>query len=461
MSGKKNAVNAKKRLTGFIVLLLLIQVAFIGLGMKWEREAQSDKVSVNLDYLPSYIEAQTEVPQTEVRSSFFDWNTDFSAPSYSDHSDGDPLLYTVKRGDTLSTIWEKLGGSVDQARLAANAFKEKGVSLSSLRAGEELEFRLTSTGDISHLKKELPEGRILTLDLNEAKYHPSILNPEIVSTRRVVSGSIDHSLAVSALREGIPYEVIDEFIDLFSGRVEFSRDTQPGDTFTVIYEERNAADGRMLSPGKIHAASFMNKGQLMVAIRFEDSHGETHYYDREGQPIGNHFLRYPVKYTRISSVFTKARFHPVLKRWRPHNGVDFSAPTGTPVRSVADGVVVNAGYSRTNGNWVKIQHGDKYASAYLHLSRISKSVRTGSRVKRGEVIGGVGSTGLATGPHLHYSFYVNGKYVDPMHIDLPRVPDNFEKIPDRLLRTTIRQLKKQHKQVQLASSEVSSTNGKA
>ncbi|MCB0328513.1 MAG: peptidoglycan DD-metalloendopeptidase family protein [Bdellovibrionales bacterium] len=445
----------KGKLTAFIVLLFLLQGAFFGYGFYQAKEQQAVRIPVASDFLPSFIENPGERVSTEARASYFDWNTDFSNPALQGELAfrGDPLKYTVKSGDTLSAIWTKLGGSVDHAQLAAKAFKAEGVPLSSLRAGEELLLHLNSNGEIAHMRKELSEGRILSLELREHSYHAHILNPEIVTTQRTVTGSISHSLAASALQEGIPYEIIDEFIDLFSGRLEFSRETQRGDTFTVIYDERNAADGRPLTPGTIHAASFMNKGELMVAIRHEAKNGEVHYYDREGKPIGNHFLRYPVQYTRISSLFTNARFHPVLKRWRPHNGVDFAAPTGTPVRSVADGIVEQSGYSGGNGNMVKIRHGDKYATAYLHLSRISKDVRKGSRVKRGQVIGAVGSTGLATGPHLHYSFYVNGKYVDPMNIKLPRLPDKFEPIPDKLLKATLRRLKKHHRQVQLASSE--------
>ncbi|MGA1191014.1 MAG: peptidoglycan DD-metalloendopeptidase family protein [Bdellovibrionota bacterium] len=362
----------------------------------------------------------------------------------------EPRIYTVRSGDTLSRIWNKHGSEAALANQAAAAFRKAGISLSSLRAGEDLVLSVSSTGEISKLKKELNDGKVLLLELNDNAYDSRIVEPEIITTRRIASGTIDHSLAASSLAVGIPYEVIDEFIDLFSGRVEFSRDTQPGDSFTVIYEERQIKGGKSLAPGVIHAASFMNRGELLVAVRHVDSNDEARYYNRKGEAIGNHFLRYPVKFTRISSLFNKGRFHPVLKKRRPHHGVDFAAPTGTPVRTVADGVVEKAGYYGGNGIMVKIKHGSKYASAYVHLSKISKGIRAGARVKRGQVIGAVGSTGLATGPHLHYAFYVNGKYVDPMKINLPQLPNSHEPIPAEFLQAMLSELEHQHQQVQIA-----------
>ncbi|MCB0334600.1 MAG: M23 family metallopeptidase, partial [Bdellovibrionales bacterium] len=174
------------------------------------------------------------------------------------------------------------------------------------------------------------------------------------------------------------------------------------------------------------------------------------YYDEAGESIGNYFLRYPVRFSRISSVFSTSRFHPILQRRKVHNGVDFAAPTGTPVRSVADGIVLSASYNRASGNMVKIRHTNKYSTAYLHLSRIAKGLRKGQRVKRGEVIGAVGSTGYATGPHLHYSLYENGRYVDPMKTKLPKMPEHVSPIPQDLLQATLAQVKGSLQQAQIA-----------
>ncbi len=382
-------------------------------------------------------------------------------PTLLENNEVPPFAYTVKQGDTLSGIWKEIGADVEQVHAAAKAFKEADVALSSLRAGETLEVTVDLTGQIQSFKKPLRDGKTLVLtSLKDGEFEPEIVHPQIVETERTVTGEITSSLAESSVRENIPYEVVDEFVDLFGGRVEFSREVQPGDSFTVIYNERHVKNGEQLSAGHIDAASFMNKGELLVAIRYDTPGGPT-YFDQKGKPLGNHFLRYPVKYTRISSMFTKARFHPVLKRMRPHNGVDFAAPTGTPVRTVADGVVIESSYHRGNGNWVKIQHGDKYATAYLHLSKISKGVRKGARVKRGQVIGAVGSTGMSTGPHLHYSFYVHGKYVDPMRVKLPHLPEKFHPIPEKFLKATLKKLRRRHRGLKLASATTVSEKGRA
>jgi murein DD-endopeptidase MepM/ murein hydrolase activator NlpD len=157
-----------------------------------------------------------------------------------------------------------------------------------------------------------------------------------------------------------------------------------------------------------------------------------------------------VRFSRISSQFSKSRFHPVLKRRRAHNGVDFAAPIGTPVRSVADGVIVSAGYAGGSGNMVKIKHGARWQTAYLHLHRISKGIRKGLKVTRGQVIGSVGKTGLATGPHLHYSLYDRGRYVDPMKTQLPKMPGKYDPIPESKLKKAILKLEKASERVEFA-----------
>jgi murein DD-endopeptidase MepM/ murein hydrolase activator NlpD len=298
---------------------------------------------------------------------------------------------------------------------------------------------------------ELANGDILVLDGNsENGYVGSLIKQEIIEEDKIVSGQIMRSFSLAAQREDVPYALVDQLVDIFSARLEFRRDVQPGDSFTVMYRERRLANGRVLEPGPIKAASFENDGRWLVAVRHVDASGEERYYDGDGKPMGSFFLRYPLKFTRISSVFNKSRFHPVLKRHRPHNGVDFAAPIGTPIRSVADGVVSVSGYRGGAGNMVKIQHNGKYATAYLHLSKIEKGIRNGVKVKRGQVIGALGQSGLATGPHLHYAFYVNGQYVDPLTVELPEVPDRYEAIPASYLKTVLAELKSSHEDLRLA-----------
>jgi murein DD-endopeptidase MepM/ murein hydrolase activator NlpD len=171
--------------------------------------------------------------------------------------------------------------------------------------------------------------------------------------------------------------------------------------------------------------------------------GRVRYFDQNGETSGDSFLRYPLKFTRISSVFSKSRFHPVLKSSKPHNGVDFAAPTGTPVRSIGDGIVTYAGWKGPNGILVKVQHSNQYSSAYVHLSKLAPGIKQGVRVQRGQQVGAVGQTGRATGPHLHFSLYRNEKFIDPLTTDLPMVVDKRNMIPKNLLMARVSTLREQ------------------
>ncbi len=373
----------------------------------------------------------------------------------------DLIRYQVRRGDTLARIWQQVGASENcPVQSVESALKEVGASSRTIRVGEEIEFAVDEEGSVREFRRELDEGKQLIVKASyDGTFETEVREPQVEVRQTVRSGVITQSLAADSANLGVPYDVIDDFIDFFGSRVEFNRDVHAGDSFAVVYEDRVLPDGTRLASGPIIAASFVSKGKFMAAIRHVGQDGKARYYDREGNQLGNYFLRYPVRFTRISSMFSRSRFHPVLKRNRPHNGVDFAAPTGTPVRAVADGIVEVSGYNGGAGNMVKIRHNQKYQTAYLHLHRISSDVRKGTRVQRGQVIGTVGSTGMSTGPHLHYSLYIHGQYVDPMKAELPRIADDSDGIPAGVLRTALQQLKRQHNRTQLATVEQFATVG--
>lgn len=363
------------------------------------------------------------------------------------------VTHIVKPGDTFTKIWTTYGGTVKGAIRASKAIESAKLQVPGIREKEKILLAISVDGDIVQLQRKLKDGRILFLEGNSKDgYKVRISQQNVIEEERIASGTITRSFAAAAEENSVPYAVVNELVDLFSGRIEFSKNVHRGDTFSVIYSERQNSDGEELDPGPIRAASIKVDGKLLVAVRHVAKDGSERYFDELGQPLGNYFLRYPVQFTRISSVFSGARFHPLLQRNRAHNGVDFAAPIGTPVRAVADGVVISAGYSAEGGNMVKIQHGDRYSTAYLHLSRFVSGLRAGMRVKRGEQIGAVGMTGLATGPHLHFSFFDRGSYVNPLTISLPTMPTNAEKIPGEYLQATLRELGEQHQKVQLASA---------
>ena len=245
---------------------------------------------------------------------------------------------------------------------------------------------------------------------------------EVQIVERTVEGTIDGSLYQTLVDAGATPELAFELAEMYAWQIDFYR-IQPGDHFTVIYEEEQL-DGQTIGVGRIRAARFTHQERFdnqphdYYAVFF-DGGETTDYYDEHGESLRKAFLKAPLRFTRISSRYTKKRFHPILKRNRPHLGTDYAAPSGTPVHTVGDGVVVAAGYTRGNGNYVKVRHNATYTTQYLHFSRIADGIAKGVRVQQGDVIGYVGSTGLATGPHLCYRFWKNGKQVDPYKQQIP------------------------------------------
>lgn len=370
------------------------------------------------------------------------------------------ISYKVERGDNLSTIWRKNGATLKSALLAGKAFEKSGISLSSIKFGDKLDLYFNQSGEIVGLTKKLAQGKLLVLSAgSENAYVSEIVVSQLIENDRVVVGTIKSSFANAIAENNVPYVVIDELVDLFGNRVEFRKDFQPGDQFTLIYTERRLASGEIVEPGAISAASISLSGKMLAVVRKSTKEDKSIYFDESGQHVGNYFLRYPVKFSRISSVFSDSRLHPVLGIRRPHNGVDFAAPVGTPVRAVADGVINYAGYKSASGNMIKIAHGPRYATAYLHLSKIY--VKNGSKVKRGDLIGAVGMTGLASGPHLHFSFYDRGKYMDPLKMALPalQMPSD-QAIPANYLQAVLKTLKHYHEVQTYASNQASGISPK-
>ncbi len=244
----------------------------------------------------------------------------------------------------------------------------------------------------------------------------SVYQREVVTVEKAVTGEIRSNLSETIEELGISHELTNKFVDIFGWQVDFQR-LQKGDKFKLIYEE-NQVEGNYVGINKISAIYFEHFGQPYYAIPFDQGDGVS-FFDVDGKSLRKALLRYPIEFTRISSRYSKNRFHPVRKVWRAHLGTDFAAPTGTPIRAVGDGTVEEAQYKSNNGNYVKIRHNATYTTQYLHMSRIASGVRAGTRVRQGQTIGYVGSTGLATGPHLCYRFWKNGVQVDALKVDLP------------------------------------------
>jgi murein DD-endopeptidase MepM/ murein hydrolase activator NlpD len=236
----------------------------------------------------------------------------------------------------------------------------------------------------------------------------------------VREGVIESSLFGAADAAGLPDAVTLALTDIFGGDIDFYHDLRRGDRFGVVYEMRYV-DGEAVATGRVLAAEFVNRGTTYRALLWRGADGREGYYDENGRSARKAFLRSPMEFSRITSGFTLARFHPILHTWRAHKGTDFAAPTGTPVRATADGVVAFAGKQNGYGNVVVLKHDRQYTTLYAHLSRFAAGTRAGAHVSQGETIAYVGQTGWATGPHLHYEFRVADVPRDPMSVALPTV----------------------------------------
>lgn len=244
----------------------------------------------------------------------------------------------------------------------------------------------------------------------------AIVQREVRTVENSIYGVINSSLSESMLEAGGNPALTSKLVDVFAWQIDFFR-IQKGDSFRVIYEEKWVED-KQIGIGKILAVQFDHGGQPYHAFYYDQGKG-SNYFDEKGNSMRQAFLKAPLNFTRISSRYTMKRFHPVQKRWKAHLGTDYAAPTGTPIFTVGDGVVVEAGRNAGNGNYVKVKHNDTYTTQYLHMNKIATGMRKGTRVRQGQVIGYVGSTGLATGPHLCFRFWKNGTQIDPFSIKMP------------------------------------------
>jgi murein DD-endopeptidase MepM/ murein hydrolase activator NlpD len=233
---------------------------------------------------------------------------------------------------------------------------------------------------------------------------------------KAISGTIQSSLYEEILKNGGTPELVDLVADMYGWQIDFTK-IYPGDQFKVLYTERTI-EGKAVGVEEIIGAELIHYNNPFLSVAFDQGDG-VDYFDEEGKSLRKAFLRYPVKFTRISSRYTAKRFHPVQKRYKAHLGTDYAAPIGTPIYAAGDGVITKAAYEKYNGRNVKIRHNSTYSTQYLHMNGIAKGISPGMKVKQGQLIGYVGKTGLATGPHLCYRFWKNGRQVDAMKVDLP------------------------------------------
>ena len=325
---------------------------------------------------------------------------------------------TVKRHDTLSQIFARHGLPLRDAYAVAKL--EGAGALRKIHPGDEIQLAADDAGALAALRYRL--DTFSTLGVERAgdgalRAVVTTRSPEI--RLRSAKAVIRTSLLGAAEEAGVDFETVYGLAQLFGWQVDFNREIRAGDQFTVFFQGLYL-DGKKVGNGDILAAELMVSNRRLRAIRHLDSQGRVTWYAPDGDGIQRSFLRSPLEFARVTSRFSHKRYHPIFKQWRAHRGVDYGASRGTPVRATGDGVVTRAGRHRGYGKHITIRHGGKYTTLYAHLNGFAKGVKSGARVRQGEVIGYVGSTGWATGPHLHYEFRVNGVHQNPLTVELPK-----------------------------------------
>jgi murein DD-endopeptidase MepM/ murein hydrolase activator NlpD len=391
--GRKMTEN-KKKLRWFVALstlpLLGVVTAF-GLVPQGDFDLASNKVDIENVALP-------KVPVDKTVADY--WRNEH-----------------VQRGDTVDELLRRL--SIEDPE--AGDYLRKSAAAKSFRklpVGTEVQAETTAAGGLIALRYLDSDSTQILINKQGGEFQTKTLPVQLETRLFVRTGEIKTNLYAATDAAGLSDAAANQLSDLFSGDIDFHHDLRKGDRFTVVYE-MTYSNGALLHMGRIQAAEFINRGHTYSALYFQKGAQHGDYFTPDGKSVHKAFLRSPIAYSRVSSSFSLSRFHPILKKWRSHKGTDFAAPMGTKVKVTADGIVAVVGREGGYGNVIMVNHQGRYTTVYGHLSRFAKGLHKGQHVAQGEVIGYVGMTGLATGPHLHYEFRVNGQQRDPLRVALP------------------------------------------
>ncbi len=393
----QNMINQerKNKLRWFVTistLPLLGVVTAFGLVPTSDLGLNTGKISIEEVALPGNLPAQTAF------TTF--WRTE-----------------RTQSGDTVADLMQRLNikdaAASDYLRNSADS-----KSFRKLSSGKEVQAETDATGALISLRYLGDQGSQIVIKKQGDHFAAETVAARLEKRLFVRTGEIKTSLYEATDAAGMPESAANQLTEIFNGDIDFHHDLTRGDKFTAVYE-MTYSNGALVSAGKIQAAEFINRGQVYRAVLFSNDGKHSDYYTPEGNSLKKAFLRSPIAFSRVSSGFTSARFHPVLNQWRAHKGTDFAAAMGTPIKATANGVVSFAGRQNGYGNLVVLKHSNSVSTAYGHMSRFAKDVRNGKRVAQGEVIGYVGQTGYATGPHCHYEYRINGQQHDPLRVALP------------------------------------------
>jgi murein DD-endopeptidase MepM/ murein hydrolase activator NlpD len=325
------------------------------------------------------------------------------------------ITYRVQRNDTLFDILRRLGTSLMNISDLIQTAK-KLYPIRNLKPGSEIKIQIDrKNGAVRRLEYPIDQDTLLVVNNSSQGLTAYRQEIEFETRLSLIAGRIRTSFFEDAIQAGLNSQLVLDFADIFGWDIDFFVDVREGDSFRVLLEEKYK-DGKFVYTKRILAAEFKNQGREYQVFYFKDNNGIEGYYDPEGRSVRKQFLKSPLRYSRVSSRFTSRRLHPIFKIYRPHYGIDYAAPQGTPVEAVCDGKVTFAGWKGGYGNCITIQHNSTYISNYGHLSNFAQGIRSGVKVKQGEIIGHVGSTGLATGPHLDFRIAEYGEFINPFNL---------------------------------------------
>ena len=354
--------------------------------------------------------AEADTSTTVNSSEWIEWHK--PTPMFKRHS------VSVSNGDSLYSIFKKNGFDLADLATIVDAGGDT-RELTRLMPGQRLDFHLTADNGVAKLIHYLDDTRTLHVRRNGVGYDSKMVDVPLARHMATAVGSIDASLFVAGQRAGLSNKIIMQMVEIFGWDVDFALDIRSGDSFAVVYEELYKND-KKLKDGNILVAMFTNQGRTTRIVRYDYPDGRSAYFTPEGVSIRKAFLRSPVAYSRISSRFSRSRMHPKLYKMRAHRGVDYAAPRGTPIKAAGDAKVEFIGRKGGYGKTIVLRHGAVYTTLYAHMSRFARGLRRGQRVSQGQTIGYIGSTGLATGPHLHYEFRLRNVHRNPLSVKLPR-----------------------------------------
>lgn len=378
---------------------------------------------VALSTLPllAMVSAFGIIPQSEI-SFTFDKKTieDIALPAAPQEADSSSVFWRterVQRGDTVAELLRRL--NVDDINASNYLRNNKAAeSLQRLSAGKDIQAETRADGSLLSLRYTSNSGSQVIIEKKDDSFGTRILSAQIEKRTVMRTGEISSTLFAATDAAGLSDAAASQLADIFSGDIDFHHDLRKGDKFSVIYEV-NYSNGEAVSTGNILAAEFINQGHQYRALYYEMTKNNGSYYSPDGKNMRKAFLRSPLEFSRVSSGFTLARFHPILNKWRAHKGVDYAATIGTKVKVTADGTIDFVGQQTGYGNVVMVNHQGHYSTVYGHLSRFASGLHRGQRVMQGDIIAYTGQSGMATGPHLHYEFKIDGQQHDPLRVALP------------------------------------------